>query len=481
MNDELHWLSASNLSELIRAGDVSSVEVLDHLVERIKDLDGQINSVVQWDLARAGEAAIAADRAVANGDELGRLHGVPITIKDSFQTEGCITTSGSPDLADYVPAEDAWPVARLREAGAIPFAKTNLPLFADDIQTFNEVYGTTNNPHNLDRTPGGSSGGSAAAVAMGFTPLELGSDIGGSIRVPAHYCGVMGHKPSFGIVPAHGQIPGLPGTLSQADLAVAGPLARTVPDLELALDVLVGPDRWDSPAWRLDLPASRANALSEFRIAAWIDDTDGPVDPDTKRVLSEAVTAIVAAGGNVDSSARPKFSLSKSFHVFGNLLFAALSGGHARDKLDHMATDESDTPLGWIKRSTAARHRDWLSDHERRMQIRERWAEFFTDFDAILMPVHPRPAIPHDHSQPQFARTVDIGGLERPYLDLWPWIAPAGVAYLPATVVPAGMSNDGLPIGVQIVGPYLNDRTTLHLAGLIANLRGGCPRPSLAS
>jgi amidase len=248
MSDEMHWMSASDLTASIRAGEISSVEVLDHFVERIKELDGPVNSVIQWDLARAGAAAIAADQAVADGEELGPLHGVPMTIKDSFQTEGCITTSGSPDLADFVPTEDAWPVARLREAGAIPFAKTNLPLFADDIQSFNEVYGTTNNPYNLDHTPGGSSGGSAAALAMGFTPLELGSDIGGSIRVPAHYCGVMGHKPSFDIVPAHGQIPGLPGTLSQADLAVAGPLARTAGDLELALDVMAGPDRWASPA-----------------------------------------------------------------------------------------------------------------------------------------------------------------------------------------------------------------------------------------
>jgi amidase len=481
MSDELHWMSASDLASSIRAGEISSVEALDHFVERIKELDGPVNSVIQWDLARAGAAAIAADQAVADGDELGPLHGVPMTIKDSFQTEGCITTSGSPDLADFVPTEDAWPVARLREAGAIPFAKTNLPLFADDIQSFNEVYGTTNNPHNLDHTPGGCSGGSAAALAMGFTPLELGSDIGGSIRVPAHYCGVMGHKPSFEIVPAHGQIPGLPGTLSQADLAVAGPLARAAGDLELALDVMAGPDRWASPAWRLDLPASRADSLPEFRIAAWVDDPDCPVDADTKRVLDETVAAIVAAGGSVDTGARPDFTLAKSFNVFGDLLFAALSGGHPRDKLDHMATDTSETPLGWVKRSTAARHRDWLSDHERRLQIRERWAEFFGDFDAILMPVQARPAILHDHSTPQFARTVDIGGVERPYLDLWPWIAPAGVGYLPATVVPAGMSSDGLPIGVQIVGPFLHDRTTLRLADLIADLRGGCPRPALAT
>ncbi len=327
------------MQALIRAREVSSVEVLDHLVERIRDLDGPINAVVHWDLERAGGAALAADAAVAAGETVGPLHGVPMTIKDSFQTEGCITTSGSPDLADYVPTEDAWPVARLREAGAIPFAKTNLPLFADDIQSFNEVYGTTNNPHDLDRTPGGSSGGSSAALAMGFTPLELGSDIGGSIRVPAHYSGVMGHKPSYGIVPGHGQIPGMPGTLTQADLAVVGPLARTVDDLELALDVLAGPDRWMTPAWRLELPPSRAGTLDEFRIAAWIDDEACPVDTDTRRVLGDTVEAIGSAGGRVDTDARPGFTLDKAFTVYGDLLFAALSGGVPKERLDEYAAD----------------------------------------------------------------------------------------------------------------------------------------------
>lgn len=281
----IHWMSATTIAQAIASDELRSVDVLEHLVERVRRLDGPVNAVVHWDLDRARADAAAADRAAAQarreGAALGPLHGVPMTVKDSFQTAGCVTTSGSPDLAHFVPDVDAWPVARLREAGAVVFAKTNLPLFADDIQTFNDVYGTTNNPHALDRTPGGSSGGSAAAVAMGFTPIELGSDIGGSIRVPAHYSGVMGHKPSYGIVPGHGQIPGMPGTLSQADLAVVGPLARTVDDLEAALDVLAGPDRWDVPAWKLELPPPRAVELADLRIAAWLDD---PRCPDRRDV-----------------------------------------------------------------------------------------------------------------------------------------------------------------------------------------------------
>ena len=181
---ELHWMSATELARAIADRTVSSTEVLEDLVSRIERLDRDVNAVVQWDLERARAEAARADRPVLAGESLPPLHGVPMTVKDSFMTEGCITTSGAPELADFVPETDAWPVAGMRRAGAIPFAKTNLPIWAGDIQSYNDVYGTTNNPWDLARGPGGSSGGSAAALAMGFTPIEIGSDIGGSIRVP---------------------------------------------------------------------------------------------------------------------------------------------------------------------------------------------------------------------------------------------------------------------------------------------------------
>ncbi len=483
-DDEVHWMTATDLAAAIRRRDVSATEVLDHLVERIERLDEPINSVVQWDLDRARKAAAEADAAVVRGDELGPLHGVPMTIKDSFQTEGCITTSGSPDLAEFVPKEDAWPVARLRDAGAIPFAKTNLPLYAGDIQTFNEVYGTTNNPFDTSRTPGGSSGGAAAALAMGFTPIELGSDIGGSIRVPAHYCGVAGHKSTFGLVPGHGHIPGPAGTFTSADIGVFGPMARSVDDLVLELGVLAGPDRWNAPAWRLDLPPSRADGLENFRIAGWLDDPWCRVDDDTSRALTSLVSSIESAGGSVDVDARPAFSLEEVSNIYLPLLFAALANGFPAEALDHMAgnTDESD--LGMVMRGTAMRHQDWLGHNERRLQLREKIAQFFAGFDAILMPVHPRSAIPHDHPGTPATRRVSIDGADRSYMELFRWIALAGVAYLPSTVVPIGTSDDGLPIGVQIVGPYLHDRTTLHLArhieSLVQTRDGGPLRPALA-
>lgn len=479
MND-LHWWSGVDLAAAIRGREISSTEALEHLVERIERLDGPINAVVHWDLDRARSAAAEADRAIVRGDELGPFHGVPMTVKDSFQTEGCVTTSGAPELAGFVPAADAWPVAKMRAAGAIPFAKTNLPIFAGDIQSFNEVYGTTNNPHDVTRTCGGSSGGSAAALAMGFTPIELGSDIGGSIRVPAHYSGVSGHKPSYGVVPAHGQIPGMPGTFTLADLAVAGPMSRSVRDLGPMLDVLVGPNRWDEPAWRIELPRARATDLTGLRIAAWLDDDHCPVDASTRRLLAETVASIEDAGGRVDTEARPAFTLEKVDTVFKHLLFAALSGEFSYEAIERLASIEPSTPLARVQRAAAMRHREWLAHNERRLQIRERWREFFESYDVVLMPVQPRGAIPHDHSQPQFGRTVEIDGVERPYLDLFSWTGPAGAGMLPATVVPVGLGDDGLPIGVQIVGPYLHDHTTIAAARAIAELRGGCPRPALA-
>ena len=255
---ELAYATAIDLAKKIRQRELSSREALDYFLERVAQLDPRINSVVTIDAKRARAEADAADAALARGVQCGPLHGVPMTIKDSFQTAGMRTTSGAPELADFVPQEDAWPVARLRAAGAIIFGKTNLPIYAGDLQSYNKIFGTTNNPYDLSRTPGGSSGGSAAALACGFTPLELGSDIGGSIRLPSHMSGVVGHKPSYGIVPSHGQIPGPPGTLTLADLAVAGPMARSIEDLELGLDIMAGPNRWERPAWRLESPAPSA-------------------------------------------------------------------------------------------------------------------------------------------------------------------------------------------------------------------------------
>ena len=474
---DLAYVSALDLADAIRRREVSSREALEVFLARIALLDKAINSVVTIDAERARAEADEADRLLARGEARGSLHGVPMTIKDSLQTRGMRTTSGAPDLANFVPQEDAWPVARVREAGAVIFGKTNLPIYAGDLQSYNDVFGTTNNPYDLTRTPGGSSGGSAAALACGFTPLEIGSDIGGSIRLPSHMSGVVGHKPSYGIVPAHGQIPGPPGTLTLADLAVVGPMARAVEDLELGLEIFAGPNRWEKPAWRLELPPPRRKKLGDYRIAAWLDDPVCRVEPDVKALLENTARKLMDAGVALDTEARPDFSLEKVAGVFSALLQAALAGGTSRDRIEAYAASTEDTPLASTRRLAALRHRDWLSHNERRLQMRRRWEEFFERWDIMLLPVMPCAAIPHDHSEPQAARLALVGGEQRPYWELVTWMAPAGACYLPATVVPVGRLSNGLPVGIQIVGPYLHDRTTLDVAKHLLAMSGGCPRP----
>jgi amidase len=449
---ELAYSSAVAIARKIRRRELSSREAVDYFLARVAALDKSINSVVTIDAERARTEADAADAALARGEVRGPLHGVPITIKDSFQTKGMRTTSGAPELAEFIPQEDAWPVARLREAGAIVFGKTNLPIYAGDLQSYNKVFGTANNPYDHSRTPGGSSGGAAAALACGFTPLELGSDIGGSIRLPSHMSGVVGHKPSYGIVPAHGQIPGPPGTLTLADLAVAGPMARTVEDLILSLNIMAGPNRWEHPAWRLKLPPPR-------------------------ELLEKAAHALAGAGARVDHEARPAFTLEKAFDTFFALLQAALAGAVTPARIEDYAVASGDTGVARTQRLLAMRHRQWLAHNERRLQMRKRWEEFFTEWDAILLPVMPCAAIAHDHSEPIAGRSVWVGGQQRPYLDLLAWMAPAGACHLPASVIPVGCLSNGLPVGIQIIGPYLHDLTTLDLAKRFLALSGGCPRP----
>jgi len=474
MSDDAYRTTAETAAA-IAAREISSREFLEAALDRVDRLDGPVNAVVALDADRARAWADEADAAVARGDELGPLHGVPITIKDSFQTEGLVTTSGAPELAEFVPERDADPVARYKAAGAVVFAKTNLPIWAGDMQSYNKVYGTTGNPFNIDHTPGGSSGGSGAALAAGYTPLELGSDIGGSIRIPSHWSGVMGHKPSYALVSALGQIPGMPGTLSQADIAVAGPMARDVDDLEMALDVLAGPDAWNSVAYSVDLPPARHREITDFRVAVWLDEETCPIDSRYRDLLLGAATALEDAGATVDHEARPAFTFEKAVDTFFHLLSAAEAGTWTLAELEEIATQsEPHGELGiW---HAAMRHREWLGWNERRLQQRAKWRTFFEDWDVVLLPVTPTAALRHDHSRPPTTRTVEVNGETRPYFDGIKWMGLTGVSWLPATVVPIGQI-DGLPVGVQIAGPFLEDRTTLAVARFLQEALGGFQRP----
>lgn len=476
---DLAYCSAREIARAIRVGELKSRDYLEAMLARIDAMDGPLNLVVTRDDARARVEADTADREAARGYFRGPLHGVSMTIKDSFQTAGMRTTSGAPELAEFVPDVDAVAVSRLRGAGAVIAGKTNLPIYAGDVQSYNAVFGQSNNPWNPERTVGGSSGGSAAALAAGFTPLELGSDIGGSIRGPASCCGVTGHKPSFGIVPGLGQIPGPPGTLTQADLAVVGPLARDVEDLSLALDILAGPDDWHSKAWSLALPEARHAELRDYRVAAWFREPAAPIDREVDELLGSAAAALADAGARVDFEARPDFAFDKAVSVFNQLLNAALSGGHSHQEIEAMAARAAKAGEGkaLAARYTSQRHREWLSANERRLQLRARWHEFFRDWDAVLAPALPTTAIPHDHSEPMSQRKIVVNGEVRNYQEQFSWMGLAGASYLPATVVPVGVTSQGLPVGIQIIGPFLEDRTCLDLAARLYGILGGFRAP----
>ena len=480
---DLAFRTASDLCGRLRRGELKSRELLELQLERVAKHNPLLNAVVTLDVTRARAQADAADRALAHGQELGALHGLPITIKDSFETEGLRTTCGAPELAQHVPTRDAIAVARLRAAGAIVFGKTNTPYMTSDWQSYNEVFGTTRNPWNPERTPGGSSGGAAAAVAAGFTALELGSDIGGSIRVPAHWSGVFGHKPSYGIIPQRGHIPFPPGSFAEPDLNVHGPLARSVEDLELALGVIQGPNDLESTGWRLELPPARRASLGEYRIAAWLDDGDFPVDSEVRRVHAEAIEKLRRAGAQVDERARPKLNLREVSRIYQWLLMPVMAASFPSAALESLrqlaasAAPGDDSEMIFTARTTTANHHDWLAAHEQRERLRAAFAEFFTAYDALLMPVNSVAAIPHDQESPFPMRTITVNGAKRPYTDLFGWIAPVTMCKLPATVVPAGRTRENLPVGLQIAGPYLEDRTTLDLGKRIASVLGAFTPP----
>jgi amidase len=474
---------AVELVALLQKGDVSSRELLEHYLARVERLNPPLNAVVTLDVEGARKAADAADAARARGLSLGPLHGLPMTIKDTLETTGMRTTAGTPMLAQHVPSEDATVVARVRAAGAVIFGKTNTPPFAGDVQTFNPVFGVTNNPWNTGRTCGGSSGGSAVAVAAGLAGAEIGSDIGGSIRTPAHCCGVYGHKPTHGILPSRGHVPGPPGTLGEYDLGVMGPLGRSADDLDLLLGVLAGPDTADATAWRLQLPPPRRASLRDYRVAVWLDDPFAPVDAEVQARGAAMVDALRKAGVAVDEDARPVRDLGAVHRCYEKLLWPILSGGMTPDEVEEMArvtatTTQDDANLfDRFCRAVTLRARDWIHVDEERQQLRRQWADFFTRYDVLVCPIWPVPAIPHTHEDTILARTITVNGAERAYIELIVWAGLVTMALLPATSAPVGAGPSGLPIGLQIVGPYLEDRTTIDFARRLGDVIGGYVPP----
>lgn len=478
--DDVCVMSATALAEGLRRRQISSRELLTAYLDRISSAGPLINAVVTIDPDRAMEAAVAADKASAAGRFLGPLHGLPVTIKDSIETAGLRTTCGAEELSAYIPERDADAVARLRSAGAIIFGKTNVPTYVRDLQTTNPLFGQTRNPRNPDRTAGGSSGGPAAAVAAGMTAIDLGSDLAGSLRLPASYCGVFGLRPSGGLVPARGHIPRVPGSLVANDMVTIGPVTRAAADLNLVLDVIAGPDAAHANAWTLELPPPRADELRDYRIGLWLDDSYCAVDADVTAVLESAVSHLTQAGCRFDRINRP-VAFPESDTLFQHLMFGATSLGVPdavfRDQCaaaDRLERDDN-SPAARFLRGTTQRLRDWHRADEQRQQLRAQWARYFQAHDVLLTPTCPTVAVPHDTHADPATRTLVVNGEDRSYWDQTTWLGLASVAYLPAATVPVGRDPAGLPVGLHIIGPYLEDRTVIDVADRISTLLGASP------
>jgi amidase len=483
MDNSLVFLPAIELARLIREGQASSQEVVEAHLKQIKAHNPKINAVVTLDEPGALRRAQEADAALSRGEVWGPLHGVPFTIKDVFETAGMRTTSGSPRLAKYIPARDASVVARLRAAGGILMGKTNTPQFASDNQTHNKVFGQTNNPWDTARTTGGSSGGSAAAVASGFSPLDIGSDLGGSVRRPAHYCGVYGMKPSDFTVPHTGHIPPPPNVHSWGMLRYLfspGTLARSVEDLQLALTILAGADGSHSDVPPLHLSASPNKPLSELRLA-WMDDFDGlPATEDTRKALKDLAGKLAAAGCQVERAGPPGFNYRLALRTDGEIeqtsffarshlprfLLRGIAGmTFARDPLVSGDLDGAGASLGAY--TTAMLRRDGFIDQ---------LESFLGNWDGWLVPAAPTPAFPHTRTTniyEQLTSSLNVGERRVSY-----FLATSvhtnifNLTGSPVIVLPAAHSGEGLPIGVQLVGRRWQDMELLSTARTIQDVIG---------
>jgi amidase len=448
--------SATDLVAALAARRVSALELADEAIARIEARDGPINAVVVRDFGRAREAARAADAALARGERRPLL-GLPMTVKESHNVAGLPTTWGFEPFKDFVAPADSVGVSRLKAAGAVILGKTNVPPWLADYQSNNPVYGRTGNPYDPARTPGGSSGGSAAALAAGMIPLELGSDIGGSIRMPAHFCGVYGHKPSYNLVPLRGHSPPYVPDGAGIVLAVIGPLARTAADLGLALDVLAGPDQDEATGYRLALPPPRHARLADYRVLLVDDHPLTPLDDEIRAGLNGLADGLEKLGAKVARASERLPDLVRIQETFMGLLMPAMSRGQPGAQ-------------------TISAH-EWMVLLDTQAQIRRQWAELFEGFDVVLTPVHGAPAFLHDDEPDLGKRTLVINGAVTPYFAPAAWAGLATLGNLPSTVIPVGQTRGGLPFGAQVIGPYLEDRTTIGFAGLAEREFGGFRKP----
>jgi amidase len=479
------FMTATEMTAALEARKVSAVELAQHIIERIERHDGKVNAVCVRDFSRGLEAARAADSALARGEHRPLL-GIPMTVKESYNVQGLPTTWGRPEHKDFMPPQDALSIARVKAAGGVILGKTNVPMNLDDWQSYNDVYGTTNNPFDLGRTPGGSSGGSSAALAAGFGALSMGSDIGGSLRSPAHYCGIFAHKPTFALVPPRGHIaPPAPALPFERDLTVIGPMARGAADLKLLLEVVAEPDEWEAGVgYRLTLPPPRHTTFNGFRILVLDHHPLLPVAAEICAAIDTLAGRLSRAGVSVVRESPLVPDLAATSRLYMRMLYSFLAASWPADVYAEVQAKAAQLDAGDISlraermRGAVLSHRDWVIATRGRTVLRAQWHELFKSFDVVICPVMPTPAFPHDHSPDQEARHIVIDGKNFSYPDQLVWPGIATLPGLPATSIPVAMSVDGLPIGLQIVGPWLEDRTPLQLAELIERAFGGFVPPA---
>lgn len=486
MSDIDIYSDASTLANSIKRGAMSSRDLLEQLIKRIEQKNPQINAIVSMDLDTARKKADAADAAVVKGEVLGQWHGVPMTVKDTWEVRGLSCTAGAPEYRHYKSTRSAVGIQRLEGQGAIIFGKTNTPYMASDIQSFNDVHGTSNNPWDHKRTPGGSSGGAAAALAAGLTPLEYGSDLAGSIRIPAHFCGVYGHKPTQGIISLQGHVPGPPGTLTESPLVVAGPMARSATDLDKMLMTLCGSS--DAPYLNVKLPKSSHKSLADFKVLYWCSDIDYPIEKGLTESYQSLKRTLIAQGVEVTDWASRGFSLRQIYIDYLKLLGALMGSSLPKIQRQLMTVAGQFMPIlskvmgssndfKYFLQSANVSYSKHCALEEQRAQLKQKFLSLFDNYDVILTPPAVSTAIHHNQKLTLDRRKISIDGAERNYTDLFTWISLATLFDLPATSAPIGITEQGLPVNVQIIGAPYHDRTNIQFAKFLAKYQGGFQQP----
>ena len=463
--------SALELGRKLRARKISSRELLGECLAQHAKHNPAINAVIFTEIERAQKAAAAADWRLKQGTARSAFDGVPMTIKESFDWAGTPSTWGDPALKNNIASKDAVALTRMTDAGAVLYGKTNVPLALSDWQSFNAIYGTTNNPWDVTRTPGGSSGGAAAALATGMSALEVGSDIGASIRNPAHYCGVFGHKPTYGVVPYRGHL--MPGSVSISDITVAGPLARSARDLTAMMQVLVGSEGIEQRGMTFNLPKATQKGFKDFRVAIKLSSAVSEVDQCYQDLLMSLGQFMKKNVKKLSWDAAPDFDDAEAYENYITLLRSTATKRMSDDEIAAAAQrakgfDANDKSyVAMMARAFGLSHGGWLRANERRHQMRQIWDAFFDNWDVLLCPCAASAAWPHDQLGERHDRLIPVNGKMVSTIDQRFWAGYSCNFFLPSTVAPLGLTPEGLPCGVQIITREYGDYTSLRFAELL--------------